>query len=167
MESILLLFIVISLGGIVWQDFKYREVYLINYFILYILYTIYFLVGNSEINLRAVIINSCVSTTVASMLVMYYLLKYNRQAFKKIKSSIGWGDILIIPLFVFNFSPSNFILIYLTSLIVSLFYALLANCNKKSFPVPLAGIQSVIIMCCIILDYTGLFHMQTDFYSYP
>lgn len=166
METVILLFIVICLGSIVWQDFKHREVYLINYFILYIFYAIYYFVGDSEISLWTVIINSCISLAVASMLIMYYLLRYNRQAFKKIKSSIGWGDILIIPLFIFNFSPSNFTLIYLASLVISLSYAQIANCNRELFFIPLAGIQSAIIVCCIILDYSGLFNMQIDFYTY-
>ncbi|HBL77413.1 MAG: hypothetical protein A2W90_21410 [Bacteroidetes bacterium GWF2_42_66] len=99
------------------------------------------------------------------MLFIYYLFRYKTGAFHKIRSSIGSGDVLIIPLFIFSFSPFNFIVFYMISLILSLIFSLTINFFRKNTTIPLAGIQAIVLAACHIFHITGFINMQNDIYT--
>ena len=164
MSAVIIILILVNYTSICYQDFKSREVYLANYISLYLLYIFLFYASELQIITETILLNTCIVFATVSLLATYYLLRYRIIALKKIKSSIGIGDLLIIPVFIISFTPFNFILIYIISLLASLTYFVVAGYYKKEITIPLAGIQSVILAVCLVLNYTGIVNLHTDIY---
>ena len=68
---------------------------------------------------------------------------------------IGWGDILFLLCISFYFSNLNFLLFYLTSLILSLFFWLIwqSFLKTKNKQIPLAGLQSLLLTLFLSTDW--------------
>ena len=87
---------------------------------------------------------------------------------KKKKSSFmeafGLGDILMLLIGAFWFSPAWYLLFILASSIGGLLYGLAASLSGKAANgIPLAGIMAVLLIFVTILNYTGI-----DFFNdYP
>lgn len=164
MSAVFLVLIVFTYLSICYQDFKVREVYLLTYLVLYTLLVIILTVKREYINVDYFLINFCILISVSSMLLIYYLVRYGLGFRHKIKSSVGWGDVLMLPAFIISFPPVNMILIFYLSLLVALIYHLIGNyrqINRKT--IPLAGIQSLVLASIIIADYLKLVNIHSDF----
>jgi hypothetical protein len=96
---------------------------------------------------------------------MYYLIRYPHTSFSKLKASVGWGDILMIPAFIVSFSPANLIVVFIFSLVLSLIYYLVSNLLSLRFKtIPLAGIQSLVLSALLGADLLGFHQMQVDYF---
>ncbi len=162
MPTILTLFTVSTFLWIFYQDMRSREIYLLSYLVLYVLFIIHFLVRNFVFLHSSIIINIWIVFAVYSLLAIYYVLKYKRLVFKKLKSAIGMGDILMLPAFIFFFSPINFIIIYILSLLIALVYSAV-NYRSGIVTIPLAGIQAFIFSVCLLLHH-NIVNFQVDNY---
>ena len=88
---------------------------------------------------------------------MYISIK-NRRLITLTDGLIGWGDILFMLSLTLYFSFLNFLLFYITSLIVVIAAWLIwqAFNNKPNKHIPLAGLQAVFF--AMIFAYSFLFH---------
>lgn len=150
---------------ICYQDFRSREVYLLAYILLYGIYAGAIITNSFPVNIDFIVINICLFTTVISLLFMYYIIRYSSNANLKLRTSIGLGDVLLLPAFVISFSPGNLIVILVLSLIVSLAYHAIWGTNDGSKKtIPLAGIQSFIFSVILTADSFGMGKMQVDYF---
>jgi hypothetical protein len=160
----LLVLMLITYLSICYQDLKTREVYLLTYIVLYGLLLMTLLTNQIFFNIDFIIINSCILIVVTCLLIMYYLIKYQHTSFSKLKASVGWGDVLMLPAFVINFSPANLIVIFILSLLISIIYHVIDTLWSLSIKtIPLAGIQSLVLSIVMIADFLGFLKMQVDF----
>jgi hypothetical protein len=166
MPVVLTVFITANFLGICWQDFKSRQIYLANYLVLYLLYLVSVIFGIFTVKPDNIILNMHLSLIILSMLFMYYLIRYKTEAFRRIKSSIGVGDVMMLPVFMISFSVFNFVAVYMISLIISLVYSLGTVSFKRNSTVPFAGIQAIILTVCYILHVTGITDMQNDIFQF-
>lgn len=165
MSVVLLFLILITFLSICYQDFKVREVYLLTYFLLYFLIFMDGLISRVFLNIDFIIINSCMLIAVSCLLLMYYLIRYGKVSLSKLKASVGWGDILMVPVFVVSFSPANMIFVFIFTLVLSLVYHVVSNFRSlNDATIPLAGIQSLVLSALFCTDSLGLFKMQVDFF---
>lgn len=68
---------------------------------------------------------------------------------------LGWGDVLFLLAISFYFSPFNYILFYVLSLLIVLIYTVITGLidNKgKQLEIPLAGLQALILCMILILS---------------
>lgn len=147
---------------ITWQDIKYRKVYLYSYLMIYALYGIRFMLFKHP-PMDAVWINLLVTGILVVTLLLYYLLRYGFKTGNKIKSSIGIGDLLLIPVLTASFSPGNFVLFLIISFIIALSYGIISRlASKRDLTIPLAGIQSLLLAILLILESAGLWNPWND-----
>lgn len=162
MEGWITLFLFLGYGWITWQDFKLREVYLISYILIWGLLTTKFIFLKS-IDLGVVKVNCAILGIVLSSLVFYYLLRYGLNFLERLKTGIGFGDILLLPVLITSFSPFNFVLFLVVSLLISLIYWTVNQLLISKEPtVPLAGIQTLLLNLIIIMELTGYFNSYID-----
>lgn len=160
--SILLLITYLS---ICYQDFKAREVYLLTYAVLYGIFLIAKLSNRFALNIDFIIIDTCILVAVICLLLMYYLLRYQDATVIRLKASVGWGDVLMLPAFIICFSPGNLIVVFVLSLILSLIFYLISNSrSSRAKTIPLAGIQSLVLSILLCADFFGLLKMQVDYF---
>ena len=165
MPTLFLIFLVAIYLFICYQDFKSREVYLLAYIVLYGIYAGAIITSSLPVNIDFVIINSCLLIAVTSLLFMYYLVKYSSYAIIKLRASIGLGDVLLLPAFALSFSPGNLIIVFVSSLIISLGYHAFKIIRPDGIKtIPLAGIQSFLLSVILIADFFGVCKMQIDYF---
>ena len=159
---ILLLIIYLS---ICYQDFKAREVYLLTYTVLYGVFLIAILTNRFALNIDFIIINTCILAAVICLLLMYYILRYQDATVIRLKASVGWGDVLMLPAFIVCFSPGNLILVFVLSLVLSLIFYVVSNSRSSRVKtIPLAGIQALVLSVLLCADFFGLLKMQVDYF---
>lgn len=152
------------LGCIAFQDMKQRE---ISWFLIPFLLSILIVKGllshestiflkDSLLNLGFVIIQLFVLTA--------YLSLKNKKFVNIINSYIGIGDILFFIVICTAFSPVNFVVFYMTGIILTLLGVILikAFSKKEIKEIPLAGAISFLM----ILVLAGSFFISgTDIYN--
>ncbi|MES2275330.1 MAG: hypothetical protein V4592_04860 [Bacteroidota bacterium] len=71
------------------------------------------------------------------------------------KGLLGWGDILFLGCLTCCFSPANFVLFYIGSLLIVLIIWLAGKqlLFKNKVHIPLAGLQSVILMVVLVTTW--------------
>lgn len=92
------------------------------------------------------------------LLVWIYFSVKNKKAINLTNNYLGWGDVLFLAVLPFYLSPVNYILFYLTSLIVVLMYTLIATAasHKVRNPhIPLAGLQAALLVLVILIDFVS------------
>jgi hypothetical protein len=165
MSALFPVLMLITYLSICYQDFKIREVYLVTYSILYALFLFAVLTNRIFLNIDFVIVNSCILIAVTCLLVMYYLVRYRQTSLSILRASVGWGDVLMLPAFVINFSPLNLIIVFMLSLLVALIYHVGSNFwSQRDRTIPLAGIQSLVLSVILMADSLGFLKMQYDFF---
>ena len=165
MSAALKVLLLITYLSICYQDFKAREVYLLAYLILYGLLLLAVLKTRVFLNIDFFIINSCILFAVTCILVMYYLIRYPHSTLSKLKTSVGWGDVLMLPAFIVSFSPVNLIVVFILSLVLSLIYYVVSNtCSSRVKTIPLAGIQSLVLSVILCAESLGFLTMKVDFF---
>ena len=147
---------------ITWQDIKYRKVYLYSYLMIYALYGIRFMLFKHP-PLDVVWINLLVTGILVVTLLLYYLLRYGFKTGNKIKSSIGMGDLLLIPVLAASFSPGNFVLFLIISFVIALSYGIIIRLiRKRDITIPLAGIQSLLLSFLLTFEHISLWDPWND-----
>lgn len=165
MSTVFPVLLLITYLSICYQDFKAREVYLLTYFVLYGLFLMAVVTNRILLNIDFIIINSCILVAVTCLLVMYYLVRYRIASLSRLKASVGWGDILMVPAFVVSFSPANLMVVFFLSLVLSLIYHVVTNLRSSSVKtIPLAGIQSLVLSVLLCVDSLGFLKMQSDYF---
>lgn len=165
MSAIFPILLLIAYLSICYQDFKSREVYLFTYLVLYVLFVCTILTNQLFLNIDFIIINSCILVAVTCLLLMYYYLKYQHATVNRLKASVGWGDVLMLPAFIVSFSPVNLIVVFILSLLLSLTFHLISNSRSSSKKtIPLAGIQSMVLSVLLIANFLGFLKMQVDYF---
>lgn len=141
-----------------YQDYKYRAVswylfpalaglFLMNHNGLWDQALPYFL-----INLSFVLIN---------LLMLTCLFSLKNHKFANItKDYLGWGDILFLVVMAFVFSPLNYLVFFMVSLISVCILVFFAPQLKQS--IPLAGIQSVLLLAVLIGGKIFRFDLFSD-----
>ncbi len=146
------------------QDFKHRA---ISWYILPVMFLAFLFKSFSFINCHQVlkfgIINLSFIIIQFVLLTIYMSIK-NKKMTNIINSYIGVGDLLFFLVLSLAFSPVNFIVFYIISLLFTLlFYALYnAILRNTSSQIPLAGMQSI---CLIIVLLCSQFLKDFNFYN--
>jgi len=155
MEWILLIACYITGGVIFYHDIKYRAVTWIAFPVLLVAGILFNLVEHQQLSIlfANVLLNTCFLGIQFLLLWLYFLVKKNRSS---LQSGIGGGDILFLFASCFFFSPLNFLLFYISSLIFSLatFLILSGRINKKraEVTVPMAGLQSIFLQLFLTIN---------------
>ncbi|KIO75756.1 hypothetical protein TH53_18725 [Pedobacter lusitanus] len=160
--------ILIVLGIIAYQDFRYREVYWICFPLLAILFSIYKIttVGLSAL-LTDIIFTGGFLLLQFLILWLYFCIKY-RKTVNLTNGYLGWGDILFLLAICFYLSPVNYIVFYVVSLVVSIVYALFTRLlsEKEELTIPLAGIQALIFALILIVERSARLNFYGDTSAY-
>ncbi|HEY8400583.1 MAG TPA: hypothetical protein VIK89_04940, partial [Cytophagaceae bacterium] len=131
---------------IFYQDYKYRAVYWFLFPLLALTFLLYNLnmAGWQEVGNNMLINLGFISTQLA-LLTLYFSLKYRRLV-NISDSLLGLGDILFLLVLGVLFSPLNFIVYYLLSLLIVLLVAVLLRISGRELgKIPLAGIQAILL----------------------
>jgi len=135
--------IVLVLLAIAAQDFKYRAVswYLFPVLIAFLCAYVY------PFDVIDIVINIGFILLVFALLTLWFSLLHGRPL-NLFKEHLGLGDVLFLLCLSVYFTPANFFLFYLCSLILICigtgFYFLIRKAEQ--FTVPLAGLQGMILM---------------------
>ncbi|WP_147425724.1 hypothetical protein [Mucilaginibacter gracilis] len=88
------------------------------------------------------------------LLISVYFSIKNKRAVNITHSLLGWGDILFLLCIATYLSTINYILFYILSLvIVIIMTGIYLLFHKKAEQIPLAGLQAMIFIVCLILDW--------------
>ncbi len=157
-----------SLGLIALQDFVSRSVYWWLFPLLFIGVLIFLPeIENETFNISYVLANMCLLLLVVSLTGIYYFFVYRRLALSKIEGSVGLGDLLMLPVFIVSFSPFNFILFFIASIVVALVGYIIQGMIKNDMnTVPLAGYWAVLLMICFLGSWVGDFSLKDDSWFY-
>lgn len=151
---ILLVFNLIALAGIVYQDFKTREVSLYLFLLAFCL-SICHVLFNFDVN--TILINIGLNA-IFILVQLFIIVLFSRFRFpgerKKLTELLGAGDLLFFVILAVNLSVYWFVLFscisYLTSLVIFI--------RNKHKTIPLAGVQAALfsIVCIIraLFDYS-------------
>ena len=151
------LFLIFVLSSIVWQDFRCRKMYLVSVIFLY-LFLVLKLVRMPFIDWYFISLNFIFSCIIAILIFLYCLLSSWKNFWQKIQSSIGLGELLILPLFIVFYSFANYITFLTVSFIISLLFSMISK-NKI---VPVAGIQGLLMIPVLILDMFEIWNPLDD-----
>ena len=149
---------ILLVGGyawISWQDFKNREVYLISYLPVFVLVAVRY-VYYPHPDSSFILVNLYITGIIIAMLLLIYLVRYGTSFFKKIRASVGSGDLLLLPVIIVSFSPVSFVLFLVISLGTGLSYWLAGRIlHSRQTTIPLAGITTFLLALILILRETG------------
>jgi len=154
--SILLLAILIGLLSIIiYQDFKSRE---ISWFLIPLLFIVG--IANALYNINLFEFTSYVginlSIIILNLLGVTLFVSLKEKKLKNIIDSyLGLGDVLFFLVLTTIFSPFNFILFFIGSiLITSIVYVAIILLNKqKQTLIPLAGAMSLLLVIALVVQF--------------
>lgn len=149
MKLVLNILFILVLLGISYQDFKDR---LVSIFLLlsgiilggwihFLNQNIWSFFTNISFNLLVIII-------VFSILFLYAKYKMKQDVFE----TFGQGDLLFFLLIAMSFPIVSFLMIFVFSMVFSLLIYIFIKNNLKERTVPLAGLQSVFLVICILAN---------------
>jgi hypothetical protein len=149
----LAIFYSFSLSAIVFQDFKYRHIRLINIIVLLLTSVIWVsVILSPAIAIENVLYNFIFLFSQWFCVSLFYSIKHSKWVNIN-DTMIGWGDWLFLLSIAPLFNIVVFVLFYISSFIISLLsfliYSKLINKNYNQ-TVPLAGI---VALCCILLFF--------------
>lgn len=89
------------------------------------------------------------------LLVSVYFSVKHRQIINITKGLLGWGDVLFLLSIAFYLSFLNFIVFYVASLLMVLLLWVIRFIlfRKKQEQIPLAGLQAILFVVCLLLDW--------------
>ena len=164
MYPIFSLAIVVVLTVIVYQDFKFRAVS----WILFPLLASMLVLENIFIHALPLfvdfyLINFCFVAAQLCLITLYLSIR-NKKFIKIWDQHLGAGDILFFIILCLFFSPVNFLLFYIGSLLFTVIVVLLLKRSYVGIAViPLAGIQSGLLAVLIILSlFTKTLEFKND-----
>jgi hypothetical protein len=158
--------ILLSLTVIAFQDFKQRQ---ISWFLIPLALTGFVCKAVFYQNnvVHDFLFNASFILLQLICLTIYFSVK-NKRFLNILDTYLGLGDILFLVVVCTVFSPVNFILFYLCSMILTLIGVLLYNsfATKRTADVPLAGSMAAILLVLVIVTivFPGInFHNDTLF----
>lgn len=165
MELSLYILILLLLAVIVYQDFRYRAISWVTLPLLFAAFaTNTVLKTDFSSFLQSFLFNSGFIVFQLFAVTAYFSLK-NRAITNITSKYIGWGDILFFVVTAAVFSPVNFIVFYLVSLIITLASALIYRLVKQTstFEIPLAGAMAlVLILFYAFSNFTNNIDLHND-----
>jgi len=145
--------ILLILGFIVYEDFKFRAVTWYLFPLLAVIILIENIVVYTSVMSWQNFIINFVFIIVQLIAVTLYLSMKNKKWIWIWEEYLGLGDILFLLVLCLFFSPLNLIVFYLSSLILTVIAVLLLRKIYPSFAViPLAGLQSGFLAALIIFN---------------
>ena len=146
-----------------YQDFTQRSV---NRFLLFSLIfcqsgLTYLTIGKEELFFNAGV-NAMLLILQFLLLTIYFSLRVHHLT-NIINKFIGIGDILFFIFLSMAFSPFNFILFFIVSLLpVLIIYAVAMRSKLKQYKIPLLGNMSIVYIMVLIVEQTGCFDRFDD-----
>ena len=151
---------VIVLALIFFEDLKHRGVSWYYFLILLTLVFWYFVEKNGE--WPFVWVNTSFVVGQLAMVTLWGMLRKN--TIRVVNQYLGLGDILFWAVMVFAFSPLNFIVYFITSVLFSLVcFGLFVRGENRT--IPLAGFQSLFFVFLIVLRAIGIQWSNYDDYQ--
>lgn len=167
---LLQIIILICLAFIFYQDMRYRAVYWICFPVLAVMLLAlkYSLAGFSEG------LTDAGYGLLFLLIQLFFLWIYFSLKKKKIvniaSDYLGWGDILFLIAITFYLSPGNYVLFYISSLILVLIYAICGGYlqeKEENKHIPLAGLQAGLLGLLMVTDYLlQAFALYSDSWIY-
>jgi len=151
------LILVIALVAITYEDLRYREVHIWYFALVLLIFGFHFY--TEGVPFHYLIINFSFLLVQVVGIILYMVVKH--RSFTPLNSFIGAGDILMWGLFVFAFSPLNFIIFFVLSLLLALLlhHGLSRRYNET---LPLAGWQS---LSYLLMMLTSSINSSIDFFN--
>jgi hypothetical protein len=145
MKSYTLTLLIAALIPIAIEDFRFRKISL--YWLIAIAGIAIFVQLNSTISKTEILTNTLINFIIIIVnyvcITAYFSIK-KMQRVNLTKQHLGLGDIAFLFSLAFLFSPLNFILFLVSSLLFTLLFIIILNIffTQKYTTIPLAGIQS-------------------------
>ena len=138
------------------QDVRNRSVYWFLFPVLVVLFVIVHSLQHHLFaeNWQAVLVNIGFLVVQYLIVSVYFSIK-SKQWVNITDNLLGWGDILFLLCITVYLSALNFLLFYVTSLIISLLIWLIWQLisKKKNKQIPLAGLQALIFTVFLAVDW--------------
>ena len=160
MELTLDILLIISLLLAFVQDWKERSIHVVIFLAIAGIAVAKFFLTDFQFSLVGY--NSLFVIAVIGLLMLYVSLKSGKGV-NIFKEHFGIGDLVFFVAITPLFGNRNFILFFITGLILSAVIHLLVMLFKKESPIPLAGYLSLYLIGIIIVDKiinTDLFYMD-------
>lgn len=157
-----------SLLCITWQDFRDREVVWWLFPTAFIgLIGIHKVIYDRFLFPWQILVNLCICLLICSLTCLTYILRKRLTGLKLLSRSIGLGDIVMVPLLLYYFSPMNLILFFISSLIIALTaHIIISFGSSKAKSIPLAGYWALLLLPLIILNGIGAVDVKNDNWIY-
>ena len=160
MEHLVNLILVLILAGILFHDLRSMTIP------LYLLISVLVAAG-----IRSVLINQSrmaagmafinLSGTLLVLLISYIILfLLKKKIFNPFNRLIGTGDLLFLPALCISFSPVNYLVFFIISLLLILVFRLISGTSGRF--IPLAGMQSVFLACALLITEFFPFSSYND-----
>lgn len=144
---------------IFYQDIKHREV---TWFLFLFIFFISFLIAYTRLPIRVIIIYNLINLLLVSTILLSTTLYFSirkKRLLNIVNKQIGLGDIVFFYSVIPLFSPLNFTLFFIISLLFSLVlhisFKKTYNTNHTSL-IPLAGYMSIFSILAFISSFLGV-----------
>nr|WP_319570060.1 hypothetical protein [uncultured Draconibacterium sp.] len=158
----------ISLIAIAYQDFTSRSVYWWWFIVLFLGAITFTISKDTEgVEWTNILVNVCLVLLVSAAAGLYYFLRYTGRALGKLKNSIGLGDFAMLPTLILIFSPFNFLLFFIATILVSIIGSVITVVlKKKNTSIPLAGYWAVSLLFCVTASSFNIINLYNDSWIY-
>nr|WP_320022264.1 hypothetical protein [uncultured Draconibacterium sp.] len=158
----------ISLIAIACQDFSSRSVYWWWFIVLFVGAITHTISKHPDgFSWTNILVNVCLVLLVSAAAALYYFVRYKGSAFGKLKNSIGLGDFAMLPTLVLVFSPVNFLLFFIATIVISIIGSVITVAlTKKNTNIPLAGYWAVSLLFCVIGSSFSNINLYNDSWIY-
>ncbi len=156
MVNILIIILSLSLALITFQDYRYRAV---SWFLFPIAALALFFINFHNVSFEQILVNQLSNLGFLCLQFLILLLFFrvrNISSQDILKKQIGLGDVLFFIVLALGLPTTLFILFFVGSLIVSLAAGLILFSKST---VPLAGLQSAMLLVLITLNFLGVINM--------
>lgn len=143
MNTVLLSLLGVILVVLFIQDIKYRLVHIGILVLLFIISIVYWYVNSLEI---IPTLYSFTFITINLISLKLYTLMTKKEKTEDLIYGLGLGDILFFIAIIPLFSTLNFILFFITGLLLSMLIHLLVSLQNKNRLIPLAGYLSIYLI---------------------
>jgi hypothetical protein len=164
MPAVLFIFVIAILLLVAYQDFRFRAVTWVLFPLLaVIIFLECFVNGSIRSAWDQFIFNISFIALQLVIITLYFSLR-SRSLVMIWKHHLGAGDMLFFVVLCMFFSPVNFVLFHLGSLLFSILLVIASRKYIQSLKtIPLAGIQAVLLALFIVVDlFSASIHYRTD-----
>jgi hypothetical protein len=143
------------LAGMAYQDFRYRGIYWWMFPILAILFGFHTLHSTNLKSMVSAATSSCLFIGVQLLILTIYLSLKRSRMINIFSGFFGLGDFLFLVAISVGFSFLNFVVFYMTSLLLVVLWSLVSP-NKsegQANKIPLAGYQALLLGGVLLIDW--------------